>query len=242
MSQLSTLSRDNLTDAVIQEIQQMILCGAVMPGGWLMPQPELARQLGVGLSTVREAVKGLTLLGVLSPQPGRGTYVNDDALPLLRMLNLLKTRLSDLDLETLYETRALLEVTITELAAERATQDQINQIAAALDRMRAAGDDDHAFHEADLAFHLAVAAAARNPLLEQFFHITANLMTAVNEQFSGIPGMKEAGLQLQAEIYAAICVHDVKRARRKTLALLQRWREILRAVQAIRESELVAAG
>lgn len=237
----STLSRDRLTDAVIREIQEMILRGEARPGDWLMPQPELAQRLGVGLSTVREAIKGLTLLGVLEPQPGRGTWVHAEAPALLRMLNLLRLRLPEVDLHTIYEARRLLEVELTVLAAERADEQAIGRIAEALQQMREALTSDAAFIEADLNFHLAVARAAGNPLLEQFYHITAGMMSEVNRQIAAIPGLKDIGLRLQEEILAAIRAHDAWQARQRALALVGRWREVLEAFESI-QADLEAEG
>ncbi len=229
----TSISRDNLTDAVIREIQEMILRGEARPGDWLMPQPELAQRLGVGLSTVREAIKGLTLLGVLEPQPGRGTWVHAEAPALLRMLNLLRLRLPEVDLNAIYEARRLLEVELTVLAAERADERAIGRITEALQQMREALASDAAFIEADLNFHLAVARAAGNPLLEQFYHITAQMMSEVNRQIAAIPGLKDVGLRLQEEILQAIRAHDAWQARQRALALVGRWREVLEAFASI---------
>ncbi len=237
----STLSRDRLTDAVIRAIQEMILRGEARPGDWLMPQPELAQRLGVGLSTVREAIKGLTLLGVLEPQPGRGTWVHAEAPALLRMLNLLRLRLPEVDLHAIYEARRLLEVELTVLAAERADERAVARIDEALQQMRKALRYDEAFIEADLNFHLAVARAAGNPLLEQFYHITAQMMSEVNRQIAAIPGLKDTGLRLQEEILQAIRTHDTWQARQRALTLVGRWREVLEAFESL-QSEAEAEG
>ena len=66
---------------VIRQIKDLIWRGEVTPGEYLPPQPVLAAQLGVGLSTVREAIKALSLIGLLEPLPGRGTLVMPDAAP-----------------------------------------------------------------------------------------------------------------------------------------------------------------
>jgi GntR family transcriptional repressor for pyruvate dehydrogenase complex len=224
------LTHDNLTDAVIQEIEAMILRGEARPGDWLMPQPELAAKLGVGLSTIREAVKGLTLIGILHPQPGRGTWINADAPSMLRMLNLLRSRLGDLDLPAIYEARRLLEAELTALAASRATPEDIERIGSALGQMRQSIGDSEAFTAADQEFHFAVVSAAHSPLLEQFYHITAEMSGQINRQIADLPGVKEPGLQLQEAIYAAIRAHNTRTARQRALELMDRWYEILRTV------------
>jgi hypothetical protein len=58
-------------------------------------------------------------------------------------------------------------------------------------------------------------------------------MDEVNEQIVDIPGVKDYGLQLQESIFTAICSHDRKLARKQSLALVNRWRGILRAFVAL---------
>ncbi len=228
------LPRDSLTDAIIREIKQMILQGDVLPGDWLPPQPALAQRFGVGLSTVREAVKGLTLLGVLKPQPGRGTQVSADALSLLRRFDPVGTRLAELDVFTICEARHAIEVELAGFAAERASEEDIAAIRSAIDRMRQVRDDDAAYQAADLEFHHAVARAARNRLLEEFYHTTLELMSAVTEQIVLLPGVKERGLVFQQSIADAIAARDQRSARKRTHSHMRRLMTILRTSLSMR--------
>lgn len=207
------LARDTLTDGVIREIQGMILSGEVPPAGWLPPQPELAQRFGVGLSTVREAIKALTLVGLVRPLPGRGTQVSPDALAILNASSLVRSRLEELDAIKLCEARQIIEVGLTVLAAERASDEDIRTIQDALHRMRASLQDDKAFAQADLDFHLAISRAARNDLLSQFYFVSQRLLSETTEYFAGVPGVKVFSLALQQEILDAIHAHDVDAAR-----------------------------
>ncbi len=231
MAENARLQRSNLTDSISREIRRLILSGEVAPGDWLPPQPELAARFGVGLSTVREGIKGLTLLGILSPQPGRGTQVSPDALHLLRILDVSRARMEGLDLEHLLEARKTVEVALTGFAAERATAGQIGRIEAALGAMRRAVDSDEAFTEADLEFHLAVAQAGQNPLLESFYHVARGMLSeAIKESvtFHRVKDAKQTILRQQGRILAAITAHDPKAARRRAESLLMYWDEFMR--------------
>lgn len=211
---VAPLHRDSLTDAVIREIKHLILRGDVKPGDWLPSQPEIARHLGVGISTLREAIKGLTLLGILQPQPGRGTLVSSEALSLIRMLDLVRTRLEELDIVKVYEARRIIEVELSRLAAERATGDDIARIEEALDKMRRAVKDDEAFTEADLDFHFAVARAGKNQLLEGFYHVARGMLAEALAQVIRIPDNKQVSVRLQQKILDAIRCHDSEAAQR----------------------------
>ncbi|HOG48338.1 MAG TPA: FadR/GntR family transcriptional regulator [Anaerolineae bacterium] len=228
------LPRDSLTDAIIRELKQMILRGDVLPGGWLPPQPALAQRFGVGLSTIREAVKGLTLLGVLKPQPGRGTQVCDDALSLLRRFDPVGTRLAELDVFQILEARDTIEVELAGLAAERATEEDIAAIQGAIAAMRQVRGDDVAYEAADLEFHRSIARAARSRLLEEFYNTTLTLMAAVAEQIIPLPGVKERGLTFQQSVADAISAHDRQAARQRTHKHMRRVLTILRTSLSMR--------
>lgn len=225
------LRRDNLTDSVSREIRRLILNGEVAPGQWLPPQPELASRFGVGLSTLREGIKGLTLLGILEPQPGRGTQVNPEALHLLRLYDMSRARLEGLDLAHLMEARKTIEIALTVFAAERATAEDIDRIEEALEGMRQTLADDDAFTEADLVFHLAVAQAGRNPLLEGFYHLARGMLTEAIKESVAIQPVKDPKgtiVKQQERILAAIRAHDARAARRRAEALFVFWDEFLR--------------
>lgn len=208
------ISRDTLTDSVIQALQTMIAEGEVGPGEWLPPQPQLAERFGVGLSTIREAIKALTHIGLVTPQPGRGTQVNPNARAVLNTSQLVRTRLEELDAGQLCEARQLIEVGLTAMAARRATAEDIAGLEAALAEMEATIEDDRSFAQADATFHLAVARAARNSLLERFYHISRELLAQTTEYLVALPEVKEESLRLQGEILQAIKAHDAGAARR----------------------------
>jgi hypothetical protein len=97
-----------------------------------------------------------------------------------------------------------IEVALTELAAERATPADTKQIRQALRAMEDAAQDEQNFVEADLEFHLAVARAGRNQLLEQFYHLSRKLLAEVIAGCVRLPGVKEESIRIQGIIVQAI--------------------------------------
>lgn len=228
MSQLvDPVQRDTLTNSVIRQIEQIILEGRVKSGDWLPAQTELAAGFGVGLSTVREATRGLALMGILRPQAGRGTQVSNDALVLLRMINLVRNELRELDGRKVHEARRLIEAGMTELAAHRATEQDIAQIEATLLKMEKSMDDDEVYIEADMAFHSSVARAAKNDVVEEFYQILLDTLSDVMRQIVKVPGLKQRGLKTQQEILEAIRSHDVETARKLADYNIVEWDRIL---------------
>ena len=209
--------RNTLVADIINELRQMILTGKIQPGEFLPPRKDLASQFGVGLSTVQEAIQALTALGLLESRPGKGTWVRDDALDTLIHPTMVKARLGELNAQQVYEARSVIEVALTEFASQRATPEDIQRIWEALKAMKAAVDNDGAFVEADLEFHLAVAKAGHNELLEQFYHLARKLLSEVITEMVKLPKVKEESIRFQRAIAEAIEQRDVHKARRAAI-------------------------
>ncbi|MFE2260770.1 FadR/GntR family transcriptional regulator [Streptomyces griseosporeus] len=134
--------------------------GAKLPG-----ETTLAKELGVGRSTVREALRALAGAGLVRPRQGAGVFVTATAPVEDFPAQLRRAAVTDV-----YEVRMAVEVHAARLAARRRTDEDVTAIRAALQARRAAAAaDDQAFVDADIAFHAAVVAAAHNVVLSGLF-------------------------------------------------------------------------
>jgi GntR family transcriptional regulator, transcriptional repressor for pyruvate dehydrogenase complex len=155
-----------LTDEAITKLRSMIQSGDLPPGARLPPENQLAAQMGISRSGVREAVKVLESARVLDVRRGDGTYVTSLAPKLL--LEGVGFAVELLQGETLLEVmevRRLLEPAATGLAARRVSDAQLEELAAALQDMRDAASDPEALLRADVAFHRIVIASTGNETL-----------------------------------------------------------------------------
>lgn len=211
------LQRSTLVHSVTEQLRQMILRGDVQPGEYLPSRKELAVRFGVGISTIHEAIQALTALGLVASHPGKGTWVREDALDTLIHPAEFEGRMGEVDARLVYETRSVIEVALTELAAQRAMPEDMERIWAALAAMEAAGQNTSAFVKADLAFHLAVAKASQNSLLEQFYHLSRKLLSKVIFDWVRQPDVKEESIRIQREIARAIEQRDPRQARQAAL-------------------------
>ena len=203
--------RNTVAEEIAAELRSMILAGRLKPGDFLEPQKALAERFGVGLSSVREAIQLLAAVGLVESHAGKGTWVRETALNTLFSPEEVKARLGDLNARQVYEARMVVEAALTRLAAERATPDDIRMIWTALAEMKAA-EDDVVFLQADLDFHLSVARAGHNTLLEQFYHLSRQLLSEVISQVIMLPRVVEESIPLQEDIARAIAAHDVEQA------------------------------
>ncbi|MGD2164478.1 MAG: FadR/GntR family transcriptional regulator [Anaerolineae bacterium] len=200
----SEVSSSTLVDDVTEAIRQMIVTGEIGPGEFLPTRKELAAEFGVGLSTIQEAIQALSAVGMLASRPGKGTWVRQDALDGLIHPEAVRTRLGELNADKVYEARGVIEVALTEMAARRATPGDVERIWAAQERMEASVDDTEAFVAADLDFHLAVARASKNELLEQFYHLSRRLVVEVIQEMVSLPDVKKRSIPYQRAIVEAI--------------------------------------
>ena len=207
------LQRSTLVHSVTEQLYQMILSGDVQPGEYLPSRKELAARFGVGISTVHEAIQALTALGLVASHPGKGTWVREDALDRLIAPTQFERQVRELDAQLVYEARSVIEVALTELAAERAMPEDVERIWNALAAMEAAGQDIAAFVEADIEFHVAVANAGRSGLLEQLYYLSRRLLSKAITDLVKQPGVREESIRLQRAIAQAIEQRDPRQAR-----------------------------
>ena len=74
-----TSSDTRLTAKILEKIKRLISTGAVAPGGKFPPERELAKEFGVNRASLRQALKVLEIMGVLTQRVGDGTYLSDSA-------------------------------------------------------------------------------------------------------------------------------------------------------------------
>ncbi len=206
--------RNSLVDETAEHLRQMVLGGKLSPGDYLPPQKELAAELEVGASTIHEAVQILVAVGLLQSHPGKGTWVRRDALDGLIRPDAVRARLGELNARSLVEAHAVIEVALTEMAASRASPEEIGTISSALEGMRQSLGDTSAFVKADLEFHTGVAVAGHNDLLAQFYQLARTLLEEIIIELVSLPAVKEESVRIQAAILSTIERHDVPAARR----------------------------
>lgn len=193
-----------------------LLRGRISDGQWpvgtkLPGEVALAASLGVGRSTVREALRVLAGAGLVRARQGAGVFVIAD-----RVAEEWPVRLRRAALHDIYEVRAVLEVQAARLAAHRRTAEDLATLDAALAvRSAAARRGGATLIDADLALHAAVVAAAHNPVLTGLFgEFTPRLREALlglldpaaPSESAGPPG--PSGEAAHAALVEAIRSHD----------------------------------
>ena len=159
-----------LSEKVAANIKELIVKNQYKPGSKLPNEMELAGQLNVSRSTVREAIKILMSKNILVIKRGRGTYVCERPGVATDPLGVTFMNKKDL-LLYLFETRLLIEPAISELAAIRATEKNLEDLEGAFQKIVSFVNDGRNHTEADTHFHNIIAKSTQNPILQNILPI-----------------------------------------------------------------------
>jgi len=180
---LSRIQRNTVVSQVMEKIRGLISSGRFKAGDRLPTEEELAKQLGIGRSSIREAIKVFNYLGVLDSQTAKGTFVCDRSNISAEALSW-SILLGRDDFQELIDTRGAVESWSLFLLAERYAEDPTSisdglaALEAQLDRMRravAVGDREE-LTSADYDFHLAVIAASGNQVFLAVYRVLRSFM------------------------------------------------------------------
>ncbi|MFE7513568.1 FadR/GntR family transcriptional regulator [Streptomyces sp. NPDC057540] len=225
---LGALRPSPLVEQAAERLREQIVGGQWPVGTKLPGETTLARELGVGRSTVREALRALAGAGLVQPRQGAGVFVIAT-----RPTEDWPARLRRAAVTDVYEVRMLVEVEAARLAARRRTEEDVAAMREALAGRRAAAAlDDAGFVDADIALHAAIVASARNPVLTDLFGEFAPVLREGLIELLDLLGLRGTDLRhgedAHADVVRAVEAGDADEAARltrqeleSTLALLQ---------------------
>lgn len=212
-STLGSITRKSLSYTLLEKMMDMITDGTLKPGFTFPNENEMCKQLGVSRSTLRETYTALMAMGFIT-RTKAGTRVNNNAqiissVPLNYMFK-------KSELQYIYEFRSMLETQCAQLAAKRADDVSIQQLADIIDEMRVKGEehDIDALTKLDLKFHSQIAAASGNPLLKNTLIAVTNEYE--NSAYAGYcldQSIIDQSINFHENIYKAIKARDPELAR-----------------------------
>lgn len=163
MVELKPIKIKRASDQIFEQLRDLVFRGELKPGEQLVPERELARAFGVSRPTVREAINRLVTMGLVEHRQGQGTFVRSHEAtrehnPLAAIIG------RETSLEDLLEVRMGLEAQSALLAAERATPEDIQRLEEILAAMEEEYQEGRLGIEQDVAFHMGLAYATKNPV------------------------------------------------------------------------------
>jgi GntR family transcriptional repressor for pyruvate dehydrogenase complex len=220
------LDRRSLAHDAAEHLRELIGSGALKPGDKLPSERALASRLGVSRPTLREAVRGLVIMGLLETRHGAGTYVVRQA-PMDGDALTVTVDLQDAPIEELFEIRLLLEPSVTERAAARMTESELGELRATLERMDAAVGEPSAFILLDAEFHRSIHLAARSATMLSLLDGIADLSLRGRTLSSARPGVTRRTAHEHRAILEALEARDPVLAREAMAAHLMHIRGVL---------------
>lgn len=237
-----SIQQPTVVDQIIEIIKDALIQGELSSGQKLPSEPELARQLGVGRSAVREALKVLQAIGVVESRRGSGTYIVDE--PSARLLNPLSFAImlgTDVSSE-LIELRVMIEIGYCELAASQATDEDlkdIEQTAKSLEASFADGIGHEKLAHLDLEFHYAILEATHNPLVQKIGRTVEELFfSSIRDTFREPDNVKQA-IRAHNDIIQALRSRDLQQIRTAIVNSLNNtpWKDEVKTLRRIHLNE-----
>jgi len=163
-------SKEDVTHLLILRFQQMMSEGVLAPGTKLPPERELASYFKVARSSLRQALKVLEIMGVITQKVGDGSYLNKDASSVLSVPMEFLFLLDDTSVQELTELRFMIEPALAAKAAERANSADIALLRQSITDLENSKLDRVKLVASDLLFHRAIFQASGNRLTGRLFH------------------------------------------------------------------------
>jgi GntR family transcriptional repressor for pyruvate dehydrogenase complex len=221
------IQRSNLSEEIADRLIKQILEGRYDFGARLPPERDIARLLGVGRPSVREAIRILSVLGLIEVRPGEGTFVVDKHAAFVAKAFSWTALLDPRTIQDVVETRTAIESELAGLTASRAGEETLSALAGFVDEMRASSGDVERFSAADLNFHLTIAEAAGNTTLSRLLFATQSLLREWIQRALSKQTTYGRAIDQHAVILKAIRDRDVLRARHETRIHVEEMGELL---------------
>lgn len=200
------------TDAVTHILREAILDGALEPSSWLR-EAELAQEMSVSRTPVREALRHLSIEGLVTITAHQGAIV---------------APLTMDDTFNVYVVRETLEGLAARLAAKHRTQRHVQQLYEALEEMDEAATDDHAqrIAEINIKFHKVIREATGNPHLDRFLGQIEHFVRRFRRTTFEVPGRPRQAVDEHRSIADAIAAGDPNTAEKLAIQHMRVAREL----------------
>jgi len=162
-------------EAVVRQILALIALGEIGLGSRLPPERDLADRLGVSRNVLREAFRVLEARGIVRSQAGGGRFIRASNVSASLPSEGVVLRLEQAVISDILESREILEAQAARLAAQRASREEVRAVTTASQGSGSSWDDN-------LVFHVAVAAATGNFMLERLVRLQMELLREVHQR------------------------------------------------------------
>lgn len=198
------IQRTKILEQVVDILKDLILKGNYKIGDYLPSEIELCRQMGIGRSTLREAIKILESYGLVEKTHGVGVIVVDESFKATSGMFRLTLIRKGYTMKELFEFRSTNEIRTAELASLYATKSNLQEIEKYLQIMRNNMASESEYLNADIEFHLAIAKASQNKLYMMILQIVRPLLEEMIQTTMMYHHRPEQNFNFHENIFKAI--------------------------------------
>jgi len=205
---------DGLPEKIADRILELIRAKHLNSGDKLPSERELATMMGISRPSIRQALRVLDYINVIEVRPGSGAYVSSlTPDELTKPLDFI-FELDDSNYFQLFEARRALEVTVSELAAQKISGEALTELESLLAQAEGTLENTAAYLEIDLRIHQIVAEAADNPILHRFMESITGLSLSNRKRSSAYITQEEQQLEMKDHqaLVEALRTHDSQAA------------------------------
>jgi GntR family transcriptional regulator, transcriptional repressor for pyruvate dehydrogenase complex len=212
-SMIRRVTKTSISEEIARQIMDLIADGSLKAGQRLLSERELCLLFGASRSSLREALRCLSIVGVLNARVGEGTSVAEDGGKFLRKIMEWRLISEKHDIENLLEVRIALEGVSAANSAIHATPDDIEKARNLLAQMKASLKDKKKFAVLDLEFHITLANASGNAVLSDLISVIRSQLARTLTRVLELPNALPLSLKEHTAILDAIERHDPEAAR-----------------------------
>jgi GntR family transcriptional repressor for pyruvate dehydrogenase complex len=205
------IRKNKVYEEVAKQIERLIV-KKLKPGDKLPSERELAETLQVSRSSIRDAIRGLELMGLVEPRQGAGTIVREASQSTLNPFGNALERRQELVGELL-DFRKMLEPPLAARAATHASPEEISEMEEILQRQEERQERGEAAIAEDAEFHYSVALASGNSVVLKVLDILMDLLRDTRERSLQVEGRAQKSLAGHRRILAAIKRRDAESAK-----------------------------
>ena len=214
------VARKNLDSAILDSLAAFVDEQGIKPGSRLPSERALGEALGVGRSSVREALKRWEALGIISLKQGSGAYLNVAVSPNLLHVPLLLAKPEKVkDLLQILQVRRALEGEAAAVCAASASDEAIAGIAACLQKLEISHDSGGS-PDADWEFHQSIYNATGNPFFPQLIQSMRDLLHQLWENPLDLNNFANSSYPFHRTMFEAIARRDADGARAEAWKLI----------------------
>lgn len=207
------IDKTSLSEEISRQIMRLVSSGDLKPGQRLPSERELCTRFGVGRSSLREALRCLTIVGVLETRVGEGTFLALNGEKFVGTVLGWRVATNRKNVENLMKLRLALESETAADAALHSTQESIDELELILKKMNAALGDRLGFAAADAAFHVAIAKASDNELVFDLLTLIRSQLEQGLLRVGAWPGGPETACTEHRRILDALRKRDAESAK-----------------------------